>query len=156
MADNTSAVSGPDENGAPDIAAVADTGARSPGGGTGKFLYAVAVAWSLFQLWYASPLPFYFEILIFNATQARAIHLAFAIFLAFTAFPGIIRRTSALTVFGVAYVVAGAVLLVYAASLQIAGDPQWLIFAVMGVLALMAAWSASRPAPLDRFPWPTG
>jgi TRAP-type uncharacterized transport system fused permease subunit len=60
------------------------------------------VAWSLFQLWYASPLAFYFNILIFNATQARAIHLAFAIFLAFTAFPGIIRRTSALTVFGVA------------------------------------------------------
>jgi TRAP transporter 4TM/12TM fusion protein len=152
MADNTRTASGPDENGAPDIAAVADTGARSPGGGTGRFLYGVAVAWSLFQLWYASPLPFYFNIFIFNATQARAIHLAFAIFLAFTAFPGIIRRTSALTVFGVAYVVTGAMLLVYAASLQIAGDQQWLIFAVMGALALMAAWSASRPAPLDRVP----
>jgi TRAP-type uncharacterized transport system fused permease subunit len=55
-------------------------------------------------------------------------------------------------VFGVGYVVVGAVLLVYAVSLQIAGDRQWLIFAVMGVLALMAAWSASRPAPLDRVP----
>jgi hypothetical protein len=43
-------------------------------------------------------------------------------FLAFTAFPGIIRRTSALPVFGVAYVVVGAVLLIYAASLQIGGD----------------------------------
>jgi TRAP transporter 4TM/12TM fusion protein len=152
MADNTSAAAGRDDDGALDIAAVADTGARSPSGGTGKFLYAVAVAWSLFQLWYASPLAFYFNIFIFNATQARAIHLAFAIFLAFTAFPGIIRRTSALTVFGVAYVVVGAVLLVYAVSLQIAGDRQWLIFAVMGLLALMAAWSASRPAPLDRVP----
>jgi TRAP-type uncharacterized transport system fused permease subunit len=53
----------------------------------------------LFQLWYASPLAFYFNIFIFNDTQARAIHLAFAMFLAFTAFPGIIKRTSRLPIF---------------------------------------------------------
>ncbi|MFW6076539.1 MAG: TRAP transporter permease, partial [Hyphomicrobiales bacterium] len=152
MVDNTSAAAATETDGAPDIAAVADTGARAPSGGTGKFLYGVAVAWSLFQLWYASPLPFYFDVLIFNATQARAIHLAFAMFLAFTAFPGIIRRASMLPVFGIVYVLVGAVLLFYAASLQIAGDRQWLIFAVMGLLALIAAWAASRPGPLDRVP----
>ncbi len=35
----------------------------------------------------ASPLPYIFNFFVFNSTEARAIHLAFAIFLAFTAFP---------------------------------------------------------------------
>lgn len=55
-------------------------------------LTGVALAWSLFQLWQASPLPFVFKSGVFNDTQARAIHLAFALFLAFTAFPA--RRAS--------------------------------------------------------------
>ena len=55
-------------------------------------LTGVALAWSLFQLWQASPLPFVFKAGVFNDTQARAIHLAFALFLAFTAFPA--RRAS--------------------------------------------------------------
>ncbi|MGI9273681.1 MAG: TRAP transporter permease [Endozoicomonas sp.] len=64
-----------------------DQGARNPAGITGRLLLAVTLCWSLFQLWYASPLPFIFKAGIFNDTQARAIHLAFAIFLAFMAFP---------------------------------------------------------------------
>ena len=55
-------------------------------------LTGVALAWSLVQLWQASPLPFVFKAGVFNDTQARAIHLAFALFLAFTAFPA--RRAS--------------------------------------------------------------
>jgi TRAP transporter 4TM/12TM fusion protein len=43
--------------------------------------------WTLFQLWYASPLPFIFNIFVLNDTEARAIHLAFAIFLSYTAYP---------------------------------------------------------------------
>ncbi len=54
---------------------------------TQKILTLVAIAWSLFQLWYASPLPFWFNIGIFNDAQARAIHLSFAVFLAFTLIP---------------------------------------------------------------------
>ena len=72
---------------AQDLVAQVDTGARHPGGIPGKMLFGVPVAWSLFQLWYASPLPFIFGFGVFNDTEARAIHLAFAIFLAFTAFP---------------------------------------------------------------------
>ena len=41
----------------------------------------------MFQLWYASPLPFVFGIFILNDTEARSIHLAFGLFLAFTAYP---------------------------------------------------------------------
>ncbi|MEL6114606.1 TRAP transporter permease [Photobacterium sp. SP02] len=72
-----------------DMVAQADTGARSPKGVQGQILWVVALCWSLFQLWYASPLPFIFNVGIFNDTEARAIHLAFAIFLAFTAFPAL-------------------------------------------------------------------
>ncbi|HZH26822.1 MAG TPA: TRAP transporter permease [Azospirillaceae bacterium] len=65
----------------------ADTGARSPMGLTGRVMAAVALIWSLFQLWYASPLPFAVNAFVFNDTEARAIHLALALFLAFTAYP---------------------------------------------------------------------
>jgi len=74
---------------AQDLVAQVDTGARHPGGIPGKMLFGVPVAWSLFQLWYASPLPFIFGFGVFNDTEARAIHLAFALFLAFTAFPAL-------------------------------------------------------------------
>ncbi len=65
----------------------ADLGGREPGGKIGLALALLAGAWSLFQVWYASPLPFVFGFGILNDTEARAIHLAFAIFLAFCAFP---------------------------------------------------------------------
>ncbi|WP_137916945.1 TRAP transporter permease [Hydrogenophaga sp. 2FB] len=65
----------------------ADLGGREPGGTVGQLLAVVAAGWSLFQLWYASPLPFVLGIGIFNDTEARAIHLAFSVFLAFCAYP---------------------------------------------------------------------
>ncbi len=71
-----------------EIVAQTETGARNPTGKLPKrVLFFVPLAWTLFQLWYASPLPFLFNIGIFNSTEARAIHLAFAIFLAYTAYP---------------------------------------------------------------------
>ncbi|CCO45270.1 hypothetical protein VINI7043_19573 [Vibrio nigripulchritudo ATCC 27043] len=70
-----------------DMVAQADTGARNPSGIPGRILWFVPLCWSLFQLWYASPLPFIFNIFVLNDTEARAIHLTFAIFLAFTAYP---------------------------------------------------------------------
>lgn len=68
-----------------------DLGGRSPGPAVGFFLLCVALAWSLFQLWIASPLPFTFGILVFNDTESRAIHLAFAMFLAFLSYPAFKR-----------------------------------------------------------------
>lgn len=69
------------------LVASADTGGRSTTGGVGLFLTCVALAWSLFQLWIASPVPFIVGWGVFNDTESRSIHLAFAIFLAFAAFP---------------------------------------------------------------------
>jgi len=70
-----------------ELVASSDTGARSPAGPIGTFLVLVALAWSLFQLWIASPIPFMVGFGVFNDTEARSIHLAFAIFLAFAAYP---------------------------------------------------------------------
>ena len=68
-----------------------DAGGRKPGPAVAKLLLGTTLAWSLFQLWIASPLPFAVGIGVFNDTQSRAIHLAFAIFLAFMAYPAFKR-----------------------------------------------------------------
>ena len=65
----------------------ADMGGRKPGVAVARLISAVAIAWSLFQLWYASPLPFAVGFGIFNDTEARCFHLSFALFLAFSAYP---------------------------------------------------------------------
>jgi TRAP transporter 4TM/12TM fusion protein len=69
------------------LVAEADTGGRKPTGLAAQIVLWVAIFWSLFQLWYASPLPFMIGLGVFNDTEARAIHLGLALFLAFTAYP---------------------------------------------------------------------
>ena len=54
-----------------------------------KIVAAIAIIWSLFQLWYASPFPFWFNIGMFKGLPARAIHLGFALTLAFLIYPTI-------------------------------------------------------------------
>ena len=77
------------------IVAEADTGGRKPTGFTAQLLLMVALAWSLFQLWIASPLPFSLGIFVLNDTESRAIHLAFAVFMAFAAYPAFKRSPRA-------------------------------------------------------------
>ena len=52
-----------------------------------KIVAAIAIIWSLFQLWYASPFPFIFDFGMFKGLPARAIHLGFALTLTFLIFP---------------------------------------------------------------------
>ena len=52
-----------------------------------KLVAVIAITWSLFQLWYASPFPFWFNFGMFKGLPARAIHLGFALLLAFLIFP---------------------------------------------------------------------
>lgn len=73
-----------------------DIGGRRPTGFAQKVLLGGALAWSLFQLWIASPLPFMdWPIVgsfgVFNDTEARSIHLAFAVFLAYLGYPALKR-----------------------------------------------------------------
>lgn len=64
-----------------------DVGARLPLGIMGWLITALALAWSLFQLWIASPLPFMVGFGVLNDTETRSIHLTFALLLAFLVFP---------------------------------------------------------------------
>jgi len=64
-----------------------------------KIVAAIAIIWSLFQLWYASPFPFIFNIGMFKGLPARAIHLGFALLLAFLIFP--ISKSKKISIFDI-------------------------------------------------------
>jgi len=64
-----------------------DLGGRTATGWIGAVMMALGLGWVAFQLWYASPVPFALGFGVFNDTEARSIHLALGLFLAFLAFP---------------------------------------------------------------------
>lgn len=68
-----------------------DSGARLPVGSMAYIIAGLALLWSCFQLWIASPLPYIFKFAVFNDTQTRSIHLTFALLLAFLAYPAFKR-----------------------------------------------------------------
>ena len=70
-----------------DLIAENDTGARDPSGLAKRIIFAIAIAWPLYQLYMASPLPFVTGIGLIDDSQQRAIHLAFALLLGFLTFP---------------------------------------------------------------------
>ena len=71
-----------------------------------KIVATIAIIWSLFQLWYASPFPFIFNIGMFKGLQARAIHLGFALTLAFLIYP--ISKGKKISVFDILISLIGA------------------------------------------------
>src|SRR5574343_1979471 len=124
-----------------------DTGGRKPTGATAAFIFAVSLLWALVQFWYASPLPFALGFGILNDTEARAIHLAFALFLAFLAWPAF--RFSARDrvplvdwVFALVAAFAGAYLMLFYAQLATRpGQPTTtdIVVASAGILLLLEA-----------------
>ncbi|MDR2339032.1 MAG: TRAP transporter permease [Deltaproteobacteria bacterium] len=64
-----------------------ETGRRKPSGFPHFLILATAIAWALFQVWIISPWPTTLGVGILNDTATRALHLAFAIFLAYLSFP---------------------------------------------------------------------
>lgn len=77
---------------ADEMVASVDTGARIPSGWQRSLIPAIAFIWALFQLYYASNLPFTLTewtgiSFVVTNSNARLIHLAFALFLAAIAFP---------------------------------------------------------------------
>ena len=52
-----------------------------------KIVASIAISWTIFQLWIASPFPFVFNFGMINGLPARAVHLGFALTLTFLIYP---------------------------------------------------------------------
>ena len=139
------------------MVAETETGARNPTGAVPKkILFYVPLTWTLFQLWYASPLPFIFNVFVLNDTEARAIHLAFAIFLSYTAYPTF--KSSPRSYIPVQDWIMGLVAAFCAAYLWIfyvglsdrPGDPTTidLVVALVGLIMLLEATRRALGPPL--------
>ncbi|MCS2609796.1 TRAP transporter permease [Halomonas dongshanensis] len=139
-----------------EMVASSDTGARKPLGMPGKLLVSIAAAWSLFQLWIASPLPYLVGFGVFNATETRSIHLAFALFLAFMAYPALKRSPRDRVpvqdwLFAAVAAFCGAYLFLFYSDLaQRAGRPitQDVVIGVIGILMLLEATRRALGPPL--------
>ncbi|MEJ2591927.1 MAG: TRAP transporter permease [Candidatus Thiodiazotropha sp.] len=139
-----------------EVIEASEYGGRQPVGRVRTLLMGTALCWSLFQLWVASPLPFLFGFGVFNNTEIRSLHLAFAIFLAYLSFPFHRRRIvheipgfdwllALLAAFCAAYL-----FLFYEALADRAGAPTSLdvTVAVAGVLLLLEATRRALGWPL--------
>ncbi len=76
-----------------------------------KIVFGIAILWTLFQLWYASPFPFWFNFGMFKGLPARAIHLGFALTLAFLIFP--VVRGKKISVFDILISIVAAFCCLY-------------------------------------------
>ena len=140
-----------------ELVAEIDTGGRNPQGAISrKVLFFVPLIWTLFQLWYASPLPFMLNFFVINDTEARSIHLAFAVFLAYTAFPTFKtspRKHIPYQDWAVAFVAAfcaGYIFIFYAQLADRPGKPTTidLVVAVAGIIFLLEATRRALGPPL--------
>jgi len=150
---------------AEDIVAQVDTGARDPGGVAAHLMVWVAIAWSVFQLWIASPIPtaigtidlgFASFNLVLNDSITRPVHLAFAGFLAYLAFPAL-KRSPRNRIPIQDWVMAALIVVaaMYPAVMQSAlagrvGAPitQDIVFAIVGIVLLLEATRRSLGPPL--------
>lgn len=141
----------------PEAIVDAESGARNPTGAfPKKVLFVVPLVWTIFQLWYASPLPFIFNFFVINDSEARAIHLAFAVFLAFTAFPTFKKSPTSYIpvqdwVLGIIGSFCSAYLYIfYSALADRPGMPNQmdLIVAVVGLILLLEATRRALGPPL--------
>lgn len=139
-----------------EFVATSDTGSRKLDGLANKILLGTAAAWSLFQLWIASPLPFIFGFGVFSATESRSIHLAFAVFLAYAAYPAFHRSPHdrvPITDWVMAFVAAFAGAYLYLFYDQLAQRPgaptlQDMVVALVGVVLLLEATRRALGPPL--------
>ncbi|MDJ0807713.1 MAG: TRAP transporter permease [Gammaproteobacteria bacterium] len=132
-------------------------GGRQPAGWQRRLLMGSALCWSLFQLWVASPIPFALGIGVFNDTEIRSIHLAFAIFLVYCSFPRLRGRIShripplELMLAILAAFCAAYLFLFHAELAERAGDPTRMdiLVATAGMLLLLEATRRALGWPLS-------
>lgn len=149
-----------------DMVASNDSGGRNPYGFSKYVIIWTAIAWSLFQIYYASPLPFWLQEIIkslglginvvVDDTKARSIHLAFAIFLAYLSYPAFKRSPKQhIPVIDWIFAVVGAVLCLYPiifynelVSRFGAPNLQDIIVGIIGILLLLEGTRRSLGLPL--------
>ncbi|MBT4921625.1 MAG: TRAP transporter permease [Rickettsiales bacterium] len=146
-----------------DLVLDSDTGARRPEGVSLKVISTIAFTWSLFQLWIASPLPFFFaehfpllKYLVLDATKSRYIHLTFAFLLAYLAYPATSRSPKTyipLTDWAIALVAAFSTLYLlffYTDLSSRAGLPTQsdIVISIIGLALLLEATRRSLGLPL--------
>ena len=79
-----------------------------------KLVGGLAIFWSLFQLWYASPLPYLLDFGKFIDVPARAIHLAFGMSLCFLAYPSFkSNRNKKISIIDIIFVIISLIATLY-------------------------------------------
>ncbi|MFG6566889.1 TRAP transporter permease [Sulfitobacter sp. 1A13679] len=121
-----------------ELVASSDTGGRSVSGLMGTLLLLVALAWSLFQLYIASPIG------LFNDTLARSIHLGFAVFLGIMVFPA--TRTSFQVALGVIVPIVLAAL--FMVSTKDSTAVWWIPIPALFVIATVLLGSPKNRVPI--------
>ena len=127
-----------------------------------KIVLSIAVLWSFFQLWYASPFPFIFDIGMFKGLPARAIHLGFALLLAFLIFP--FKRSKQISIIDIFISIVGVLCCFYIyffydqlvdrggilLNISLAGFkiPIELIIGILGIVILLEATRRVIGTPL--------
>ena len=157
----------PDETSLQELVAASDSGGRRPIGGGRYLIIITAILWSLFQIYYASPLPFMLQgflhriganaiNVVVDDTRARSIHLAFAIFLAYLSYPAFKRSPRHYIPIGDWLLAIGGALLAlyylffYDALIMRVGAPssQDILAGCFGLIILLEACRRSIGLPL--------
>ena len=130
-----------------------------------KLISLIAISWSLFQLWHASPLPFLLDFGKLIDVPARAIHLAFGLTLCFLVFPALkSKKKNKISVLDFVFVIFGIIVTLYLAvgyeglvyrqgilaKIQV-GDftiPYEIIIGSIGILLLLEATRRAIGIPL--------
>ena len=105
-----------------------------------KLVAIVAIGWSLFQLWYASPLPFILDFGKLIDVPARAIHLAFGLTLCFLVYSASkSKKKNKISVLDFVFVTLGIIVTLYLAI-----DYEGLVYR-QGILAKIQVGDFSIP-----------
>src|SRR5688572_28533253 len=138
-----------------ELVADADLGGRAAGGIAAKLIFGVAVAGSLFQHWYASPLPFEFAWGVLNDTEARSLHLGVGLLLAFLCYPMLKSQRGHIPLYDWVLAIGGAFaggyfLLFYAELATRPGIPTLrdIIIASVGIVLLLEATRRAVGLPM--------
>lgn len=144
-----------------DLVIESESGARNPSNkNVARLMFWTSLFWAVFQLWVASPLQYtaaeYLKFPVFNDNQVRSIHLTFALFLTYLAYPAFKRsprRRIPLLDWGFALVGAYTSFYLYINYLELAerpGDPipMDIYVGCAGIVLLLEAARRSLGMPL--------